>query len=39
MALMTSAYTPYGNEYAILLAFLNGIIVFACGVFQLGNLL
>ena len=37
MALMTGAYTQYGEAYAVLLAFLNGIIVFTCGVLQLGG--
>ena len=39
MALMTSVHAQYGPEYAVLLSFLSGIIIFLCGVLQLGFLI
>jgi sodium-independent sulfate anion transporter 11 len=37
VALMTGAHTKYGAEYAVLLGFLSGLIIFASGVLQLGE--
>ena len=39
MALMTSMHARHGPEYAVLLSFLSGIIIFLCGILQLGFLI
>ena len=39
MALMTSVHAQYGPAYAVLLAFLSGLIILACGLLQLGFLI
>ena len=39
MALMTSMHAKHGPEYAVLLSFLSGIIIFLCGLLQLGFLI
>merc|ERR1719357_1377132 len=39
MALMTNTYAQYGPEYAVLLAFLSGLIILACGLLRLGFLI
>ena len=39
MALMTGQYAQYGPEYAILLAFISGIIILLCGLLRLGFLI
>ncbi|XP_023344261.1 sodium-independent sulfate anion transporter [Eurytemora carolleeae] len=39
MALMTATHAQYGPDYAVLLAFLSGIIILACGLLQLGFLI
>ena len=39
MALMTGVHAQYGPDYAVLLAFLSGLIVLACGLLQLGFLI
>eukprot|EP00090_Calanus_glacialis_P015453 TRINITY_DN24401_c0_g1_i1.p1 TRINITY_DN24401_c0_g1~~TRINITY_DN24401_c0_g1_i1.p1 ORF type:complete len:653 (-),score=122.04 TRINITY_DN24401_c0_g1_i1:57-2015(-) len=39
MALMTGVHAKYGPDYAVLLAFLSGLIVLACGLLQLGFLI
>jgi len=39
MALMTQAHAQYGADYAVLLAFLSGIIILIFGILQLGFLI
>jgi len=39
MALMTGIHAQYGADYAILLAFLSGLIILACGLLKLGFLI
>ena len=39
MALMTGVHAKYGPDYAVLLAFLSGLIILACGLLQLGFLI
>jgi len=39
MALMTKKYTQHSPEYTVLLTFITGCIVLACGVLQLGFLI
>lgn len=39
MAIMTGVHAQYGPDYAVLLAFLSGLIVLACGLLQLGFLI
>eukprot|EP00092_Neocalanus_flemingeri_P034435 GFUD01037444.1.p1 GENE.GFUD01037444.1~~GFUD01037444.1.p1 ORF type:complete len:657 (+),score=135.37 GFUD01037444.1:71-2041(+) len=39
MALMTGVHAQYGPDYAVLLAFLSGLIILACGLLQLGFLI
>ena len=39
MALMTSMHAKHGPEYAVLLSFLSGLIIFLCGLLQLGFLI
>lgn len=39
MALMTSVHAQHGPDYAVLLSFLSGIIIFLCGLLQLGFLI
>ena len=39
MAIMTGVHAQYGPDYAVLLAFLSGIIILACGLLQLGFLI
>jgi len=39
MALMTGVHAQYGPDYAVLLAFLSGLIILACGLLRLGFLI
>ena len=34
---LIQTHAQYGPDYAVLLAFLSGIIILACGLLQLGN--
>jgi len=39
MALMTGVHAQYGPDYAVLLAFLSGLIILSCGLLRLGFLI